>query len=229
VFRVTSDLVQFDALFLDAHGRPLADVRMDEVTVSQDGRTVGLADLRFVPRGSHMAEAPFGAASSDPRVTDDIESWIFVIDDLAMSPDAFTRVKNGLRAQLREASVANIQIGILRTGELGHRTTQLSNSRDALLRTIDAMRYRPNRWRGGVMSRSGATGAGHGSGDRVFLEGTLGSLNSLLISLRQLTGRKVVVVVSQLLALTASDADDGAHGQRCRCDPHVVEAARAGG
>jgi VWFA-related protein len=70
------------------------------------------------------------------------------------------------------------------------------------------MQYVNNRWRGGRMSRSGATGAGTTDKDRVFLEGTLGSLNSLLVDLRSLPGRKVVVVLSEFIALTASE-DDG--------------------
>jgi VWFA-related protein len=100
-----------------------------------------------------------------------------------------------------------VEMGILRTGELGRRTTQLSADRTLLVRNVTGMRYVNNRWRGRPTSRSGATGAGATDKDRVFLEGTLGSLNSLLVDLRQLPGRKVVVVLSEFLALTGSDAD----------------------
>ena len=214
VFRVTAELVQFDARFLDRQGRPVTDVRKDEVTVTQQGRVVRLADLRFEPRASgrsDVAAAAQGSPSPRPAPTHpgaaDVEPWIFLIDDLAMSPDAFARARAGLLATLNSGLPAGVEAGLLRTGELGRRTTQLSPDRVALARAVTAMRYAANRWRGGRMSRSGATGAGTAGKDAVFLEGTLGSLNSLLLDLRKLPGRKVVVVLSEFIDLAGHDVD----------------------
>ncbi len=106
-----------------------------------------------------------------------------------------------------------MQLGILRTGELGTRTTRLSSDRTELLRAVTAMQHRNSRWRGGPTSRSGATSPGPAGTDRIFVEGTLGSLNSLLVSLRTLPGRKVVVVLSELIGLTADERDHEVHGR----------------
>lgn len=214
VFRVTADLVQFDARFLDEHGRPVTDVREDEVTVTQQGRAVPLADLRFesrITRDSDRASATSSTSASPQRSLDsggtDVEPWVILIDDLAMSPDAFARAKAGMLAMLANGIPPTAEIGLLRTGELGRRTTQLSTDREALVRAITSMRYVNNRWRGGRMSRSGATGAGTADKDHIFLEGTLGSVNSLLLDLRSLPGRKVVILLSEFIALTASEAE----------------------
>lgn len=212
VFRVTSELVQFDALFLDDEGHPVMDVRKTEVTVTQSGRVVPLADLRFERRPMAAPAGLVGQTASRAAGTIEPEPWIFLIDDLAMSPDAFVRAKEGLQTFLQQELPSSVQVGVLRTGELGHRTTQLSADRAGLLRAVTDMRYRNNRWRGGLTSRSGATGAGTAGKDRVFLEGTLGSLNSLLLNLRQLPGRKIVVVMSELVALTASEANHAPGG-----------------
>jgi VWFA-related protein len=211
VFRATAELVQFDARFLDQQGRPVTDIRREEVTVTQQGQVVTLADLRFEPRvtrgttPSPTQRAPEPRqARPDPRQAD-VEPWVFLIDDLAMSPDAFARAKTGLLAILENGVLPDVEVAVLRTGELGRRTAQLSSDRGALVQAVTAMRYAANRWRGGRMSRSGATGAGTAGKDRVFLEGTLGSLNSLLVDLRALEGRKVVIVLSEAIALTAKD------------------------
>ncbi len=217
-FRVTAELIQFDARFLDADGRPVTDIRKDEVRVTQQGTLVPLSDLRFQPRGTTAVVpgtaapgTPQSAASPPPAVQAspdaDLEPWVFLIDDMAMSPDAFARARTGLLAMLESGIPAGVEIGLLRTGPLGRHTTQLSSDRAALLRDVTAMRYAPNRWRGRPTSRSGATGAGTANKDQVFLEGTLASLNSLLVDLRQLPGRKVVVVLSEFIALKGNDAD----------------------
>ena len=218
VFRVTSDLVQFDALFVDGDGRPVTDIRKDEVTVRQGGTPVPLRDLRFQPRAPAEASSPAtpaSAASPSPSTAPaspasdvvDVEPWIFLIDDLAMSPDAFDRVKIGLRTLFEQDLPPGVEVGLLRTGELGNPRTRLTADRAALHRAASEMRYRVNRWRGGLVSRSGAQGAGSGSGERVFLEGTLGSLNSLILNLRPLPGRKVVVLLSEYVALMAVEGD----------------------
>lgn len=216
-FRVMAERIQFDALFLDNQNRPVTDVRLDEVVVRQAGAVVALADLRFQSRrraptptsaGSKQESAvPSRARDAATVATDDAEPWVFLIDDLAMSPDGFARAKSGLLAMLQREVPPAAVVGILRTGVLGTHQTRLSDDRAELLRLVTDMRYRGNRWRGGVMSRSGATVPGPNSKDQVFVEGTLGSLNSLLLSLRPLSGRKVVVLLSEMIALTAGEAD----------------------
>ena len=216
-FRATAEIVQFDALFLNGEGRPVTDIRKEEVTVRQGGTPVPLRDLRVQVRPPAVAPPTALAASPPSSPSDataaqapadvDVEPWIFLIDDLAMSPDAFERTKIGLRMLFEQDLPAGVEVGLLRTGELGSPKTPLTADRAALHRAVSQMRYKVNRWRGGVVSRSGALGAGSGSGDRVFLEGTLGSLNSLILHLRPLPGRKVVVLLSEFVALTANDFD----------------------
>jgi VWFA-related protein len=218
-FRATAEIVQFDALFLDGEGRPVTDIRKDEVTVRQGGTPVPLRDLRFQVRPPAVApptalapsppsSPPDASAAQAPADVDvDVEPWIFLIDDLAMSPDAFDRMKVGLRMLFEQDLPAGVEVGLLRTGELGNPKTQLTADRAALHRAVSQMRYRINRWRSGVVSRSGAHGAGNANGDRVFLEGTLGSLNSLIVNLKSLPGRKVVVLLSEYLTLRANDPD----------------------
>lgn len=147
-FRITSELVQLDALFLGERGHPVPDIRKEEVSLRQQGVAVARVDLRYQPRRSVVAADGLGAG--DPLAlasADATESWVSLIDDLAMSPDGFARAQSGLQAMLQQELPPGIEFGVLRTGELGHRTTPLSGDR-----------------------------AGTAGKDRVCLEGTLGSL-----------------------------------------------------
>ncbi|MGV3518701.1 VWA domain-containing protein [Luteitalea sp.] len=213
VFRVTAELVQFEARFLDRNGRVVRDIEKHEVTLQQGGETVPIADIRFEARAVRATEtAPagqsaIGIGAQRPHTQDPAEAWIVLVDDLAMSPDAFARTRSGLLAMMESGVPVGTEMGLLRTGELGQRTTKLSSDRGEIVRVLSEMRYASNRWRGGRMSRSGATGAGSSRSDRIFLEGTLGSLNSLMAGLRQLAGRKVIIVLSEFIALTGNDLD----------------------
>jgi VWFA-related protein len=217
LFRVTAERIQFDALFLDGLNRPVPDIRLDEVTVKQAGVVVPLSDLRFrshvsAPRtrsvdATRESPPPAPASGATALAPDETDAWVFLIDDLAISPDGFARAKSGLLAMIARDLPSGAAVGILRTGVLGTHQTRLTDDRAELVRSITGMQHRSNRWRGGLMSRSGATVAGPNSKDQVFVEGTLGSLNSLLLSLRPLSGRKVVVLMSEMIALTAEEAD----------------------
>lgn len=232
LFRVTAARVQLDALFLDSQNRPVVDIGPHEVTVKQAGVIVPVADFRFRSRRvPALAPVSTGGPPESPRASrasgtatvaaEDDEPWVFLIDDLAISPDGFDRAKNGILAILERDMLAGAVVGILRTGVLGRHQTRLSNDRVELLRAVEGMRYTSNRWQGGIMSRSGATVGGPANSDRVFIEGTLGSLNSLLLSLRPLPGRKVVVVLSEMIALTADESDvlSGGALRTVRWDP----------
>lgn len=233
VFRVTAERIQFDALFLDSQNRPVVDIQPHEVTIKQAGIVVPLADLRFQSRGRPLTATPSAATPESPSVSrasgvtatptpaDDAEPWVFLIDDLAISPDGFDRAKRGILAMLEREVPPGSVVGVLRTGVLGTHQTRLSDDRAELLRSVKSLRHTSNRWQGSIMSRSGATVAGPAGSDRIFIEGTLGSLNSLLLSLRPLPGRKVVVVLSEMIALTADESDVQAGGRlrTVRWDP----------
>lgn len=200
VFRVTTEVVQFDATVIDADGRPVTTLQREDFVVLQDGKPVELTDVTFVDRRARSA-----AMARDPNRTPvlgvDVDPLVFLIDDMAMTPDGFHRVRRALREFVLAAVPAGVEIGILRTGEAGRRTTALTADRDELLRRIDGMRYLARSLRRGLASGSGAAGPGTKQLERTFLEGTLGSLNSLLADLRRFPGRKTVVLLSEGVAV----------------------------
>jgi VWFA-related protein len=202
VFRITTALIQFDAQVTDSGGRPITSLTRDDFEVLQDGVRVPLRDAAFIDR--HPLEV---AADRSPVVGVDVEPLVFLIDDMAMSPDAFARIRTGLRDVVSCRLPAGVEVGILRTGETGRRTTRLTAAPDVLLARIDAMRYLARSYRRGLVSGSGASGPGGPQLERTFVEGTLGSITSLLADLRRLPGRKVVVLLSEGVALDMGDGE----------------------
>lgn len=227
-FRATAELVQFDAVVLDAARHPVTTLTLDDFEVRQDGSPMVLRDVVFIDRASRHAARVIGGAdpTSVPRVGIDVEPLIFLVDDMVMSPDGFDRVKAALRQFVDMGLPAGFEIGILRTGETGRRTTALTADAGELRRRIDELRYMARSVRGGL-ARSGAVSAGHRDIERTFVDGTLGSLNSLLVSLRSLPGRKTVVIFSEGIALRVDE--EGLFGQpvEARLDRLAQLAAEA--
>ena len=200
LFRISTELVQFDAVVVDGQGRPVTSLTRGDFEIRQDDRPVSIRDVTFVDR-SVRARAIAAEPDRIPQIGLDVEPLVFLIDDMAMTLEGFHRVRNGLREFFARGVPAGVEVGILRTGETGRRTTVLTPDGDELLKRIDAMRYLARSARQGVASASGAAGAGTRKRERTFLEGTLGSINSLLVDLRRLPGRKTVVLMSEGVAL----------------------------
>lgn len=55
VFRATAELVQFDAVVLNAARRPVPTLTVDDFEVRQDGDLVELRDVAFIARASRHA------------------------------------------------------------------------------------------------------------------------------------------------------------------------------
>ena len=133
---------------------------------------------------------------------------VFLIDDMAMTPAGFQRVRDGLRTFVERGLPAGVEVGILRTGETGWRTTSLTADRRVLLERISDLQYLLRSFRRGLASGSGVAGPDGRGIERPFTEGTLGSLTSLLGDLRRLPGRKVVVLLSEGVTLDVVPGED---------------------
>lgn len=202
VFRATTALVQFDAVVLDGEGRPVTTLTRNDIVVRQDGTPVELRDVTFIDRAGRLRDLvrrTDGAHVAAPRAGIEVDPIVLLVDDMVMTADGFARVRAALREFVQHVP-DGLEVGILRTGETGRQSTSLSADRDALLQRIEAMRYLA-RSAGGGMGASGAMSPGHTDLDRTFIDGTLGSLTSLLVNLRALPGRKTIVLLSEGIAL----------------------------
>jgi len=88
---------------------------VDDFEVLQNGVPVVLTDATFIARQVRQASA------SSPQSDVTFAPLVFLIDDMAMTPAGFQRVRNGLRAFVERELSAGVEVGILRTGEPGSR------------------------------------------------------------------------------------------------------------
>lgn len=211
VFRATTALVQFDAVVIDGDGRPVTTLTRDDIVVRQDGAAVELRDVTFVDRAGRLRELvrrTDGTHLAAPRTGIDVDPIVLLVDDMVMTADGFARVRAALRDFVQHVP-DGLEVGILRTGETGRQSTTLSADRQHLLARIEAMRYLARSAQGGLEA-SGAMSPGHQDIDRTFIDGTLGSLTSLLVNLRALPGRKTIVLLSEGIALRMGTGRMGA-------------------
>lgn len=227
VFRVTTALIQFDAQVADREGTPVTSLTRSDFEVLQDGVPVVLKDATFVDRRTEVAR-PATTPDQNRVMGVDLEPLVFLIDDMAMTLEGFQRVRRGLDDFISEGVPAGVEVGILRTGETGWRITSLTADRDLLLKQIRRMRYLARSVRRGLASGSGAAGPSGRTLDRTFVEGTLGSVTSLIANLRRLPGRKVVVLLSEGVAIDMSSVDPGTQPVQARMDRLAQLAALAG-
>jgi VWFA-related protein len=202
IFRATTSLVQFDAVVIDDEGRPVTTLTRDDIVVRQDGAPVEVRDVTFIDRADRLGDLvrrTDGTHLAAPRTGIDVDPIVLLVDDMVMTADGFARVRAALREFVQHVP-DGLEVGILRTGETGRQSTTLSADRRALLQRIDAMRYLARSALGGLEA-SGAMSPGHQDIDRTFIDGTLGSLTSLLVNLRALPGRKTIVLLSEGIAL----------------------------
>ena len=85
VFRITTELVQFDAVVLDRDGQVLTSLAREHFEILQDGRPVVIRDAVFVDRRARADEVrrhPDRAL----RLGIDVEPLVFLIDDMLLRP-----------------------------------------------------------------------------------------------------------------------------------------------
>jgi VWFA-related protein len=242
VVRITSNLVQFDAVVTDKQGRHVADLRPEELEVYVDGRRQEITNFTFVAgepeAGRHAPPAARPNEKSTPavplppvplRASQVRRTIALVADDLGTSFQDIAGVRRALKKFVDEQMQPGDLVAIMRTSAGVGALQQFTTDRQLLYRSIERVRWNPQ-GRAGVgtfapieadpLANAGSmTGSKPGGGDRksagddgeekenaadaidefregVFTVGTLGALDFIVRGMKELPGRKSVVVFS---------------------------------
>ncbi|MDT5271125.1 MAG: hypothetical protein QOH49_3311 [Acidobacteriota bacterium] len=240
VVRITSNLVQFDAVVTDKQGRHVADLRPEDFEVYVDGKRQEITNFTFVAgepeAGAVRPTAP--AARNDksappplppvPLRAGQVRRTIaLVADDLGTSFEDIYGVRRALKKFVDEQMQPGDLVAIMRTSAGIGALQQFTTDKQLLYRAIERVRWTPL-GRAGIStfapiepsptSNIGSMTGGQASGDRkgageeeenddprnaleefregVFTVGTLGALSFIVRGMRELPGRKSVVVFS---------------------------------
>jgi len=250
VVRITSNLVQVDAVVTDKKGQPVPDLRPEEFEIYEDGRAQKITNFSFVSTGGGAdaagpADAPGGdnaraSRRGEPatpvppvrlRPEDVRRTFALVVDDLGLSFESMHFVRSALRKFVDEQMQPGDLVAIIRTGAGVGALQQFTSDKRLLYAAIDRVKWN-SRGRAGVAAfaaiedspllaasmKPGGDGPVAGNmtstdierdarnsvndfRDQIFAVGTLGAINYVIRGLRQMPGRKSVVLVSESMRI----------------------------
>lgn len=229
VVTITTNLVQLDVIVTDNDGRHVNDLKPEDFEIFENGKSKSITHFSYVAFNAKSASTtsqPQLESESARRTTDAIQpariprdqvqrTYALVVDDLGLSFESFGYVRKALTSFLEEQMQPNDLVAILRTsGSVGVLTQFTSNSQQ-LQTAIEQMRWLPL-GRGGISALPGlneqATGADirdsiqfteemEESRAGQFSVGTLGALSAIVDGMREMPGRKSMVVISEALRM----------------------------
>jgi len=224
VVRITTNLVQVDAVVTDKNGKIVTDLKSDEVQISEDGKQQKITNFSYISAEAPPAAAPLArtpnADKNAPPVPparlkpEEIRRTIaLVVDDLGLSFESTYYVRRALKKFVDEQMQAGDLVAIIRTSGGMGALQQFTSDKRQLYAAIDRVKWFAN-GRGGVGAFAPLEGdqvntTTDDSDDStspsedldqfredVFSVGTLGALSYVVRGLRELPGRKSILLVS---------------------------------
>ncbi|MGD0618847.1 MAG: VWA domain-containing protein [Bryobacteraceae bacterium] len=236
VFSVTTTLVQVDAVVTDAKGHQVTNLKPGDFTVVMDGKPQPITNFSYVHLDSPDVNRPaLSPSPSSPswivKPADVHRSMVLLVDDLGLSFESMDHVRHTLRKFIDEQMQPGDLVAIWETGRNNSVFQQFTSDKHVLEAAVENLRWNPrgrlqldalmedeeeehrSHQAAGVQGPSVPPIRGE-SDERQRLEedlqvGTLGTLNELLDELRQVGGRKAVVMFSDGLSLLPEIGNHG--------------------
>jgi VWFA-related protein len=213
--RVFVNLVQVDAVVTDRRGHPVRDLTNDDFELFEDGQPRKITHFSFVHVGNGTAAAP-ALASPRPRsappasvAREDVHRTIaLVVDDLQMSFASIHHAREAIKKFIDEQIGPGDLVAIVPTSGGMGALQQFTTDRRLLGAAAGRIRFALN-----GANAAGAVGAlGHDVSDDVadgmaavmkrrFAVGTLSTLRSVTAGMRDMPGRKSLVLFSDGFAM----------------------------
>lgn len=225
VVRITTTLIQIDVTVTDKDGKPVSDLTQDEIEIYENGELQKISNFSFVSSGRVEArkepDNPDAGLPDTRRRIDpaDVHRTIaLVVDDLALSFESthFVRraLKNFVDNQMQEGDL----VAIVRTGGGIGALQQFTTNKELLYAAIEKIRF--NLMGNGTIGafapiiqdqvadqqqNLAAETESEFLGDdgdidetrrQLFGSGTLGGISFVVRGMRELPGRKAVVLLS---------------------------------
>jgi VWFA-related protein len=231
VVRITTNLVQVDAVVTDKDGKLVTDLKPEEVEIYEDGREQKITNFSFNLSESVPAsrDAKPTSDKSAPPVPpsrlkpEDIRRTIaLVVDDLGLSFESTHYVRRALKKFVDEQMQPGDLVAIVRTSGGMGALQQFTTDKRQLYAAIERVRFSMN-GRAAVAAFAAMEPPTPGKlgkevdaandelnefREDVFAVGTLGAVNYVVRGLRELPGRKSVLLISDGLAIFNRDNPD---------------------
>jgi len=220
VVRITTNLVQVDAVITDRNGKAITDLKPEEIEVFEDGKKQKVTHFSYIlaetPEETRLAK-PVPADKNAPPAPptrlkrEDIRRTIaLVVDDLGLSFESTYYVRRALKKFVDEQMQSGDLVAIIRTGGGMGALQQFTSDKRQLYAAIERVKWYAS-GRGGVGAFApiqpptpGDSGADLDAKNEelnqfredIFAVGTLGAVSYVLKGLRELPGRKSILLIS---------------------------------
>jgi VWFA-related protein len=252
VVRITTNLVQVDAVVTDKDGKVVTDLKPEEIKILEDGRQQKITNFSYnvieTPAAPARGEKPATVDKNAPPAPptrlkpEDIRRTIaIVVDDLGLSFESTHFVRRALKKFVDEQMQAGDLVAIIRTSGGMGALQQFTSDKRQLYAAIERLKWNAL-GRGGVSAFAplepptpGETGPEIDAANEelnqfredVFATGTLGAVNYVVRGLRDLPGRKSILLISDGFKITNRDDPTRYERTRQRLLRLIDEAGRA--
>jgi len=227
VVKITTNLVQVDAVVFDKNGKPVTDLTADEVQVFEDGKPQKVTHFIYSTSGtapvnrSIKATAPAKtnevappAAPETPKPGNVHRTIAIVVDDLGLSFESISILRRALKTFVDEQIQPGDLVAIIRTAGGAGVLQQFTSDKRQLHAAIERVKYN-------LMGRADVSAfsavrppdlkipdeqasrvqTAENFREEVFSVGTLGTLRYVVHGLREMPGRKSVLLLSDGLKI----------------------------
>ena len=229
VIRINVNLVQVDAVVTDSKGKPVTDLKAEDFEVLQDGKPQTITSFQFVDLKTAAAgrrgapgppvNQPRGGPAAPPLPQRQLQpqqirrTIAIVVDDLALSFDSITHVRQSLNKWVDNEMQPGDLVAVIRTSAGMGSLQQFTRDKRVLHAAIELLRFRIGRV--GASSFSPATALlPPGSIDATAFDqelaqrysvGSMGAIQYVVQGLKDVPGRKSLILFSESLRLTFPD------------------------
>jgi VWFA-related protein len=225
--KITTNLVQVDAVVTDRDGKLVTDLKPEELQIFEDDKPQKITNLSYVALDSPATAKPVETAKSvdknappAPPVRlrpDQVHrTMALVVDDLGLSFETMNYVRQALKKFIDQQMQPNDLVAIIRTGGGIGALQQFTSDKRLLYAAVEKVKWNPH-GRGGISpfaalgseppeppalaGEDRIDGAKNGTIEEtrndIFAVGTLGAVDYIVRGLRELPGRKSVVLLSE--------------------------------
>jgi VWFA-related protein len=230
VIRINVNLVQVDAVVMDSKDKPVTDLKKEDFEILQDGKPQAITNFSFItttrppvavaaaPASRQTAPGPHAppppampVRMGDARHTAR-RTIAMVVDDLGLSFESIAHLRSALKKYVDTEMQPGDLVAVIRTGAGMGSLQQFTADKRLLYAAIDHVKYNAL---GRVGVSSFAPLGGNDGGidntafdqerEQIFSAGTMGAINYVVEGLKELPGRKSVVLFSENMRMFFSD------------------------
>ncbi len=248
VVKISTTLIQIDVTVTDKNGKPIADLRPEEIEIYENGKKQQITNFTFISSGKPAAAKPADPRKKNaelpvpqpapvaPRPEGIRRTIAIVVDDLSMSWESVGYTRRALKTFVDEQMQDGDLVAILLTGGSTGSLQRFTTDKRILHAAIERIKYNPMGTGGasainpiapnGTETLDLGLGGLPGGQDAdfeaflaaaetrrngVLVSGTLGSLDYVVAGMRDIPGRKSVMLFSDGFDLFERDKDGTQH------------------